>query len=353
MNFLGCATRGRHPHRDNFDCSGFTRHIFRDERGAGTAAPGRRASQAEEPQSGREGRAQARRPGVLQHHAPHFQPWASMWAKAGFIHAPRTGSADAGGRYANAYWTSASPAPPGRPEIATAVEPQTVQRWRQQTSMSRADQAYVPDASDACCEHLHFRTDLSLFRRQAIPATLGAIGVVWRRHRHQPLYTMVRRSSRRHLRAADRAASARCRPSLGADAGGHAQVRAADPARRQPRRRGHGAHALATSAAGRRQLASCPPAAGRFGATLFYGDSVITPAISVPGRGGGAQGLVTRPGAWWCRCHAGGPGGALCRAAPWHGAVGRVFRPVIVLWFAVLAVTGALAIAKRPACWPR
>ena len=95
---------------------------------------------------------------------------------------------------------------------------------------------------------------------------------------------------------------------------------------------------------GRLQLRRC--CFGVFGATLFYGDSVITPAISVIGAMEGLKvfsplaGLGAAPVAG----SAGGP-----FVVQRHGThrVGRVFGPVIVLWFAVLAVTGALAIAAN------
>ena len=87
---------------------------------------------------------------------------------------------------------------------------------------------------------------------------------------------------------------------------------------------------------------------GIFGATLFYGDSVITPAISVLGAMEGLDLLtpalkpyvvplsvlilvglffVQRLGTAW---------------------VGRFFGPVIVLWFLMLGVTGAWHIAQQP-----
>jgi KUP system potassium uptake protein len=87
---------------------------------------------------------------------------------------------------------------------------------------------------------------------------------------------------------------------------------------------------------------------GVAGATLFYGDSVITPAISVLGAVEGLQ--IAAPG-----------------LAPYvlpaslviliglfavqrlgTAAVGGVFGPVIVAWFAMLAVSGVLHIAAQP-----
>ena len=87
---------------------------------------------------------------------------------------------------------------------------------------------------------------------------------------------------------------------------------------------------------------------GIFGAALFYGDGVITPAISVLGAVEGLQ--VAAPG--------------LGRYVVWialaillgmfavqrHGThkVGRAFAPVMTLWFVVLAVLGARQIIANP-----
>ena len=109
-----------------------------------------------------------------------------------------------------------------------------------------------------------------------------------RRHRHQPA---VHRQG--GLRAGHRRAARRGAPDrrgvvhlLGADAGGDAEVRDPDPARRQPRRRRRPGADGAGHARGRRRgraLRGALLLLGVFGATLFYGDSVITPAISVLG----------------------------------------------------------------------
>jgi len=87
---------------------------------------------------------------------------------------------------------------------------------------------------------------------------------------------------------------------------------------------------------------------GIFGAALFYGDGVITPAISVLGAVEGLQ--VAAPG--------------LGRYVVWvalaillgmfavqrHGThkVGKAFAPVMTLWFVVLAVLGARQIIANP-----
>ena len=87
---------------------------------------------------------------------------------------------------------------------------------------------------------------------------------------------------------------------------------------------------------------------GVFGATLFYGDSLITPAISVLGA---MEGLVlVAPGL--------GPYVVPASVAILVGlflvqrfgtaVVGRFFGPVIVLWFLVLGAMGLVHIAQQP-----
>ena len=88
---------------------------------------------------------------------------------------------------------------------------------------------------------------------------------------------------------------------------------------------------------------------GMAGATLFYGDSIITPAISVLGAMEGLEvvtpalkpavlplALAVLLGLFLFQRHG-------------TATVGRFFGPVIVLWFVVLAVTGVVQIAQQPA----
>src|ERR1700710_1442496 len=87
---------------------------------------------------------------------------------------------------------------------------------------------------------------------------------------------------------------------------------------------------------------------GVFGASLFYGDSVITPAISVLSA---VEGLnVVTPSL----NHAVLPIGAVILAVlfvtqRWGThQIGRVFGPVMIIWFVVLGVLGLPEIAKHP-----
>jgi KUP system potassium uptake protein len=88
---------------------------------------------------------------------------------------------------------------------------------------------------------------------------------------------------------------------------------------------------------------------GVFGATLFYGDSLITPAISVLGAMEGLE-LVTPALKPYVV-----PFSVLILLGLFvlqrfgTGMVGRFFGPIIVLWFAMLGVSGLVHIAQQPA----
>ena len=88
---------------------------------------------------------------------------------------------------------------------------------------------------------------------------------------------------------------------------------------------------------------------GVFGAALFYGDSVITPAISVLGAIEGLE--VVAPGLkpYVVSVSVAVLIGLFLVQRHGTGTVGKMFGPVIVLWFAVLSVTGVMQIAQQPA----
>ncbi|WP_415840456.1 potassium transporter Kup [Roseateles saccharophilus] len=88
---------------------------------------------------------------------------------------------------------------------------------------------------------------------------------------------------------------------------------------------------------------------GVFGATLFYGDSVITPAVSVMGAIEGLE--IASPQFTSYVLPLSLVVLVLLFVVQKHGThvVGRIFGPVILLWFGVLAVTGSLQIAQQPA----
>lgn len=87
---------------------------------------------------------------------------------------------------------------------------------------------------------------------------------------------------------------------------------------------------------------------GIAGAALFYGDAVITPAISVLSATEGL-GIAAPSLERWELPLALGVLLALFMLQK-HGTarVGMLFGPVMLLWFAVLAVLGAMSIAKHP-----
>ena len=88
---------------------------------------------------------------------------------------------------------------------------------------------------------------------------------------------------------------------------------------------------------------------GVLGASLFYGDSVITPAISVMSA---IEGLsVSTPELAHLVVPIGAAIIALLFGVQRYGTqlVGRFFGPVMVLWFLVLAVLGAAQVVRDPA----
>jgi len=88
---------------------------------------------------------------------------------------------------------------------------------------------------------------------------------------------------------------------------------------------------------------------GVLGASLFYGDSVITPAISVMSA---IEGLsVTTPQLSHLVVPLGGAIIAVLFGVQRFGThfVGRFFGPVMVVWFGVLALLGAGQVVRDPA----
>jgi KUP system potassium uptake protein len=88
--------------------------------------------------------------------------------------------------------------------------------------------------------------------------------------------------------------------------------------------------------------------AGLFGSALLYGDGLLTPVISVLAALEGLEVATTRAKPlvvpltcvilfvlFWAQSHG-------------TGRIGKLFGPVMVLWFAVIALLGVLAIAAKP-----
>jgi KUP system potassium uptake protein len=88
---------------------------------------------------------------------------------------------------------------------------------------------------------------------------------------------------------------------------------------------------------------------GVFGAALFYGDSVITPAISVLSAVEGLEVATPAFKPYVLPICAAVLVGLFSVQRFGTGLVGKLFGPVIVLWFGVLTVTGIAQIVQQPA----
>jgi KUP system potassium uptake protein len=107
--------------------------------------------------------------------------------------------------------------------------------------------------------------------------------------------------------------------------------------------------ALAVRSAGRTPRArTALLLTGVLGAALFYGDSVITPAISVLGAAEGLEVVAPALKAWVLPISIGVLLGLFVVQRFGTQRVGVVFGPVIVLWFVTLAGTGAWQIGRAP-----
>ncbi len=108
--------------------------------------------------------------------------------------------------------------------------------------------------------------------------------------------------------------------------------------------------ALATQAAGgsttRRAILLL---LGLFGAALFYGDSVITPAMSVLSAVEGLEVVQPALKRFVLPIAIGVLIGLFLVQRKGTGVVGKLFGPIIVLWFGLLAATGVHEIAATPA----
>jgi KUP system potassium uptake protein len=88
---------------------------------------------------------------------------------------------------------------------------------------------------------------------------------------------------------------------------------------------------------------------GIFGAALFYGDSVITPAISVLSAVEGLEVVTPAFKPYVLPISLGVLVGLFAVQRFGTGLVGKLFGPVIALWFGVLAIAGVLQIIEQPA----
>jgi KUP system potassium uptake protein len=88
---------------------------------------------------------------------------------------------------------------------------------------------------------------------------------------------------------------------------------------------------------------------GAFGAALFYGDSIITPAISVLSSVEGLQVATPTLSSYVIPISIGVLIGLFSFQRYGTNAVGKFFGPVIVVWFVVLGAVGAWHISRNPA----
>jgi KUP system potassium uptake protein len=87
---------------------------------------------------------------------------------------------------------------------------------------------------------------------------------------------------------------------------------------------------------------------GVLGASLFYGDSVITPAISVLSAVEGLEVVTPVLKPYVLPVSVAVLIGLFAMQRFGTGTVGKLFGPVIMLWFGVLAITGVLEIMQQP-----
>jgi KUP system potassium uptake protein len=108
--------------------------------------------------------------------------------------------------------------------------------------------------------------------------------------------------------------------------------------------------ALASSAAGRTpRRKAILLLVGVFGAALFYGDSVITPAISVLGAMEGLDVAVPSLSTYVVPLSVAILIGLFMMQRHGTAAVGKLFGPIVVIWFVVIGIAGAVQIARHPA----
>jgi KUP system potassium uptake protein len=99
----------------------------------------------------------------------------------------------------------------------------------------------------------------------------------------------------------------------------------------------------------RPRLAAAVAMIGIFGASLFYGDAIITPAISVVSAVEGVSVATPAFEHWVVPITIAILVGLFAIQSRGTGSVGKLFGPVIVVWFLVIAGLGAASIVQTPA----
>ena len=87
---------------------------------------------------------------------------------------------------------------------------------------------------------------------------------------------------------------------------------------------------------------------GLFGACLFYGDSIITPAISVLSAVEGLQVVAPQLKDYVLPITVAVLTGLFIMQSKGTGAVGKIFAPIMCFWFTVLAILGVVNIIQEP-----
>jgi len=98
----------------------------------------------------------------------------------------------------------------------------------------------------------------------------------------------------------------------------------------------------------RPRLAWTVATCGVFGASLFYGDALLTPAISVLSAVEGISVATPALDKWIVPATIGVLIGLFSIQSRGTGAVGKLFGPCMVVWFIALAALGGVSIAKTP-----
>src|SRR5450756_883210 len=88
---------------------------------------------------------------------------------------------------------------------------------------------------------------------------------------------------------------------------------------------------------------------GIFGASLFYGDAIITPAISVLSAVEGISVATPAFEHWIVPITIAILVGLFAIQSRGTGALGKLFGRIMVVWFLALAALGAVSIAQKPA----
>jgi K+ potassium transporter. len=92
---------------------------------------------------------------------------------------------------------------------------------------------------------------------------------------------------------------------------------------------------------------------GLLGAALFYGDSIITPAISVLSAVEGLQIIAPSLSHYVLPIAITVLSALFIVQAKGTGAVGKMFSPIMCLWFAILGILGINNIINTPLYWPQ